>query len=384
MNIWRYTMNLNENLPRIIKSLNKPIKDIAEEIGISPNTLSNIKNGKVEPNGETLNKILSYLKANGISEEEINKEQPLIQNIRIRTNKELSGIEKSLLKDDLSDFAKLLAESDRSIQNAFNYFDYCDEPIENGDLDTLWDRRKRILKAVKANEDLFKTVYNFYFADTVVLQHKETTVKIDLKRLLDMLGIRVFFKCLRTEKITSFSTVMKTENDNSIILINTNVCKTMEYYFYEICKQFYFIFKVSQDYNHNSKDIILPENETILKRADNFADNFLLNIDALNKYLEIHFNNKVCDFDYIINSIKRYFEVSYKLAIKQLLKSNFEYTKYLKDYETSEQFYFECLKRSEVEYQSKTVYIDDEPFPLSVDFKPYDAARLIYSPELNG
>ena len=70
-------MALKENLPRIIKSLNKPIKEIADEIGISPNTLSNIKNGKVEPNGETLHKILSYLKINGISEEEINKEESI-------------------------------------------------------------------------------------------------------------------------------------------------------------------------------------------------------------------------------------------------------------------------------------------------------------------
>ena len=105
-------MNLKDNLPRIIKSLNKPIKDIAEEIGISPNTLSNIKNGKVEPNGETLNKILTYLKNHGIDEKEIYKEEPVIPNIRIRTNKELSGFEKSLLKEDLTDFANVLSDSE--------------------------------------------------------------------------------------------------------------------------------------------------------------------------------------------------------------------------------------------------------------------------------
>ena len=82
-------------------------------------------------------------------------------------------------------------------------------------------------------------------------------------------------------------------------------------------------------------------------------------------------------FDYVVNWIKRDFRVSYTLAIKQLLKSKFEYKKYLKDLETAERFYKECLLRSENEYENKTPYIDNEPFPLSLDLRAYDAARFL-------
>ena len=64
-------MGIKENLRRIIKSLNEPIKVIAEQIGISHNTLSNIINGKVEPNTETLNKIINYLKSKGYNESDV-------------------------------------------------------------------------------------------------------------------------------------------------------------------------------------------------------------------------------------------------------------------------------------------------------------------------
>lgn len=384
-------MGLKENLPRIIKSLNKPIKEIAEEIGISTNTLSNIKNGKVEPNGETLTKILSYLRAKEISEEEINKEEPVIQNIRIRTNKQLSGIEKSLLKEDISDFINILSDSERTINKAFDYFDYCDRPTKITDQETLWERRDQILDAAKNSEDFYKAVYDIYYDGTIVLTYEGTIARIELKRLYDMFGIRLFFKNLRTEKITSFSTAMKTRNDNSIVLINTTVCKTLESCHYEMAKQFFFIFKAGKDYNHSSNENISLENDITLTRAENFATKLLLNLDALNEFIEDKFkDNKNMDkdfffrryyFDYYVNWIKREFEVSYKLVLKQLLKSNFEYVKYLKDYETSEKFYFECLKRSEEEYQSKTTYNEDEPFPLAVDFKPYDSARFINFPD---
>ena len=380
-------MNLKDNFPRIIKLLNKPIKDIAEEIGISPNTLSNIKNGKVEPNGETLNKILTYLKNHGIDEKEIDKEEPVIPNIRIRTNKKLSGLEKSLLKEDLTDFANVLSDSDRVIQRAYDYFDYCDIPTEETDQETQWDRRDKILAAVEEIDDLYKALYDFYFDGRSPDVYGVLTARIEITYLLDMLGIRVFFKNLRTEKITSFSTVLRTRDDNPIILINTTVCKTFESILYEMCKELYFILKAKKDYNHNSNETIQLENKVSLSKAEKLADKIMLNVDALNEFIDNRLQaNRGFDeffffkryyFDYVINWIKRDFRVSYKIAIKQLLKSNFEYNKYLKNFETAEAFYKECLMRSEKEYENKTPYIDNEPFPLSLDLNSCDAARFL-------
>lgn len=380
-------MSLKDNLPRIIKSLNKPIKDIAGEIGISPNTLSNIKNGKVEPNVETVNKLLNYLKSNGFSEEEINKEDSVIQNIRIRTNKAFSGLEKALLKEDLTDFANVLSESDKKIEIANEYFNYCDQPIDDQKIEDQWDRRDKILAAVEETDDLYKALYDFYFDGRSPDVYGVLIARIEITYLLDMLGIRVFFKNLRTEKITSFSTVLRTRDDNPIILINTTVCKTFESILYEMCKQLYFILKAKKDYNHNSNETIQLENKASLSKAEKLADKIMLNVDALNEFIDNRLQaNRGFDelfffkryyFDYVINWIKRDFRVSYKIAIKQLLKSNFEYNKYLKNFETAEAFYKECLMRSEKEYENKTHYIDNEPFPLSLDLNSCDAARFL-------
>lgn len=380
-------MCLKDNLPRIIKSLNKPIKDIAEEIGISTNTLSNIKNGKVEPNGDTLNKLLTYLKNNGISEEEINKAEPVIENIRIRTTKELSGIEKSLVRQSILEFTDLLKESDNKINIANEYFDYCDQPIDEHKTETQLERKENLLEAVEETEDLYKTIYEFYFAGRTPVIYSVLTARIDITYLLDMLGIRVFFKNLKTEKITSCSTALRTNQDNPIILINTTVCKTFESILYEMCKQLYFILKAKKDYNHNSNESIELENKITLSKAEKLADKIMLNIDALNQFIDDklqanrgfdeYFFFKRYYFDYVINRIKRDFRVSYKIAIKQLLKSKFEYNKYLKDFDTAETFYKECLLRSEKEYENKTPYIDNEPFPLSTDYSALDAARFL-------
>ena len=380
-------MSIKENLRRIIKSLNEPIKVIAEQIGISHNTLSNIINGKVEPNAETLKKIVNYLKTKGFEESDLYKEESVINNFRIRTNKELSGYEKSLVQQTILDFADLLKESDKKINIANEYFDYCDQPTDDNNTETQWDRKEKLLKAVETSNDLYKTIYEFYFAGRSPVIYSVLTARIEITYLLDMLGIRVFFKSLKTEKITSCSTVFKTNQDNPIILINTYVCKTFESILYEMCKQLYFLLKAKDDYNHSSNENIQLENQITLSKAEKLADKIMLNIDSLNQFIDEklqanrgfdeYFFFKRYYFDYVINWIKRDFRVSYKVAIKQLLKSKFEYNKYLKDFDNAEAFYKECLLRSEKEYENKTPYIDNEPFPLSTDFSAIDASRFL-------
>ncbi len=379
-------MGLKENLRSIIKSLNESIKVTAEQIGISHNTLSNIINGKVEPNSETLNKIINYLKSKGFDDADLYKKEPVIKNFRIRTNKELSGYEKSLVQQEITEFAGLLRESDEKINIANEYYDYCDQPVDEY-IETQWDRKEKLIKAIQGSNDLYKTLYEFYYDGKIAVPYSLCTSRIEITSLLDMLAIRVFFKNLKTEKITSCSTALRTKDDNPIILINTSVCRTFESVLYEMCKQLYFILKSQKDYNHNSNEIIQLENPNALSKAEKLADKIMLHVDALNLFIDDRLSAytgydeywffRRYPFDYVINFIKRDFRVSYQTAIKQLLKSNFQYKKYLKDYDTAEAFYKQCLLRSEKEYGNKIPYIENEPFPLSPDLSAFDAARFL-------
>ena len=380
-----------ENLSYILKCVNEPIKVIAAKMQVSPNTLSNILNGKVEPTLETKNKISKCLKEYGFTEKDFDKDFNTTRKFRIRTSKELSGYEKALLRDDLFDFSRLINHSDEKIQKYYDYIDYCDKPTNESDQETVSDRREYFLNLIK-NRDYFDDIYNFYFRNTIIDNYKAKIGRINITHLLDMLGIRIFFKSLHTEKIISFSTAFYESSDNPIILINTKVCNTMEKCFIALCKELYFIIAFPNDYEIFDISNIKTDNQDTNVTAEIFAENVLLNIDALNYFInekkdwiytisfyeknDSKFFFKVYEFDYLINWIKREFRVSYKLAIQQLLKSNFKYKAYFNDYDEAEKFYCDCLKKSEQQYDTKTVYLNGEPFPEPIDFRRYDAAML--------
>ena len=88
-------MSYGTNLSAILGMLKIRYKEAADKIGISYNTLSNIQNNKVLPSDDTKNKILNFLSPYGFSEADLMKEDKIFQNIRIRSAKELSGLEKA-------------------------------------------------------------------------------------------------------------------------------------------------------------------------------------------------------------------------------------------------------------------------------------------------
>ena len=67
--------------------------------------------------------------------------------------------------------------------------------------------------------------------------------------------------------------------------------------------------------------------------------------------------------------------MSYSLALKQLLKSNFEYSYFFDNYKEAEEFYFKCLKRNDKELAEKITYRNGEPEPLSWDLIGIDASK---------
>ena len=206
-------MSYGTNLSAILGMLKIRYKEAADKIGISYNTLSNIQNDKFMPSEDTKKKILNFLSPYGFSEADLMKEDKIFQNIRIRTAKELSGLEKAQFREDFRNFLLILEESD---SNKISWIeDYCkifDRPMDSGQ-QTLYDRRE-IFKSKLSEDigiDLFSIVYEYYkeISKELVILDRYSPVRITL--LLDSLGIRVFFLPFKTEKIPSFSTSFFTE-----------------------------------------------------------------------------------------------------------------------------------------------------------------------------
>ena len=202
-------MSYGTNLSAILGMLKIRYKEAADKIGISYNTLSNIQNNKVLPSDDTKNKILNFLSPYGFSEADLMKEDKIFQNIRIRSAKELSGLEKAQFREDFRKFLSILEESDAN-KNSWidNYFDYLDRPTDYTEQETLYNRRKRLKKLIleDSSKNLFSIVFKYYKEISKGFVILDCYSPVNTTLLLDSLGIRVFFLPFRTEKISSFST----------------------------------------------------------------------------------------------------------------------------------------------------------------------------------
>jgi len=395
-------MSYGTNLSAILGMLKIRYKEAADKIGISYNTLSNIQNDKFMPSEDTKKKILNFLSPYGFSEADLMKEDKFFQNIRIRTAKELSGLEKAQFREDFRNFLLILEESD---SNKISWIeDYCkifDRPMDSGQ-QTLYDRREIFKSKLSENIgiDLFSIVYEYYkeISKELVILDRYSPVSITL--LLDSLGIRVFFLPFKTEKIPSFSTSFFTEyttpysyfEEDPVIVINTNVCNTTEKCLFQVAKEFFFMISAHNDYSFMNERNIQIETPQMDKEACDFAENIMIGKTELKKFLkrnrsffpsvspidkkysDFFFENY--DFSYVINEIKRVFQTSYKLAIKKLFETDFEYLVYFENIAQAEEFYFQCLKRHNEIYQDKITYLNGEPEPLPLSFRGHDAGIL--------
>lgn len=392
-------MSYGTNLAAILGILKLNNKSASEKIGISPNTLSNILNEKFEPSEDSKEKILLFIISRGFSEEDLLKEDKIFQNIRIRCSKMLSGLEKAQFRDDFHNFMKnQLEKSDSKPEEWLNYFEIFDRPTENTNQETFYDRRKLLIKSLEKSNSkyLFSIVDNFYkeiFKDNIFIDSQSP---IEITYLLDSLGIRRFFFHFTTEKISSFSTSLNHKyttpfsyfEEYPVIVINTKVCNTTEKQLFEMAKQFYFMAALQDEYNFLSVNKISVENSENEKNAIDFAEKVMIKTESLNQYLEKNkkyfpqifsqdrsnrnFFFKNYDFAFVVNEIKRNFHVGYKLAIKKLLESNFEYSSFFENTEEAKKFYFICLKKTEETSKMKTAELNGEPEPLPSAFRGHD------------
>lgn len=164
-----------------------------------------------------------------------------------------------------------------------------------------------------------------------------------------------------------------------------------------MAKEFFFMISASDDYSFMNERNIQIENPLTDKEACSFAENIMIGKSELNAFLKRNraffpsvspidraysdFFFKNYDFSYVINEIKRVFRVSYKLAIKKLFETEFEYLVYFESIEQAEEFYFQCIKRHNKEYQDKITYLNGEPEPLPLSFRGHDSSILPVSSE---
>lgn len=113
-------MSYGRNLSAILGMLKIRYKEAADKMGISYNTLSNIQNDKVQPSEDTKKRILNFLSSYGFSEDDLMKEDKIFQNIRIRSTKDLSGLEKAQFREDFRNFLSILEKSD---SNKISWFE---------------------------------------------------------------------------------------------------------------------------------------------------------------------------------------------------------------------------------------------------------------------
>lgn len=164
-----------------------------------------------------------------------------------------------------------------------------------------------------------------------------------------------------------------------------------------MAKEFFFMISALNDYSFMNERNIQPENPQLDKEACSFAENIMIGKNELKTFLkrnraffpsvspidkensDFFFTNY--DFSYVINEIKRVFRISYKLAIKKLFESDFEYLVYFESIEQAEEFYFQCLKHHDKEYQDKITYLNGEPEPLPLSFRGHDSSILQLSSE---
>ena len=391
-------MSYSDNLSQILKSQNILKNEASTKIGISVNTLSNILNGKVIPSESTKNKILDFIRLLGYSEKDLELDNINLPNLRIRSNSELSGIEKSMLREDLIKIILVIKKAVNDVEFWEDFFNMWDYPDENGYDNTFSERRNYLnTKLEQKNEDYVQIVCNAYNVFNGGRLFIGCSSPVVITSFLEQLGIRVFKVNLRTEKISGFCTSilnipLETDVKEPVIVINEKVCNTVEKYLNEMAKQMYFMIAHAGEFDFTSTNEIKIETPKKTKQALDFVENIMIPVNSVNTFLaqnqrymqsysqkltkqDRDFFFRTYEFEYVVNRIKRIFYVGYETAIKQLLASKWEYAFMFDSYEEAEEFYFECLKRHDKKFAEKITYRNGEPEPLPWDYTGFDAGK---------
>ena len=286
------TITVGKNLTSIFSYLNLSNKMGADEIGISYNTLSNIKNGNFPISAATMEKIEAFLTKHNLDVNLLYKENVPVRNFRLRIQKPLSGNEKSALRNTVAKLEKLFVTID-TLENEknfrlFGYFDIYTWPYAHISLFDISQRLPEFIKIIRkktksphqwalyflhpTDEKFWGNLYSNYWKN------------FPIKYLVECLGIRIHYMSFGTEKLESCSTsIMDNEarTPNVLwakpsIIINTDVCNTDEKCRRALAKEFYHMISDYEEYDILSCTDFKLESPEKDKDAETFAKELLL------------------------------------------------------------------------------------------------------------
>ena len=341
-NINTNTITIGKNLTSIFSYLGISNKMAAEEIGISYNTLSNIKNGNFPISAATMEKIEKFLIKHNLDVNLLYKENIPVCNSRLRIKKPLSGNEKSALRNTVSKLEKLFVISD-TLENknkltTSKYFDRYtlhysnserfDTSLRLSKFKTLILEKRRTphqwaLYFLKPTDKEFWG--NLYF---IIFSIFNIGRSFPINYLVECLGIRIGYMSFGTEKIESCSTSIMNDEARTpnvlwaapSIIINTDVCDTAEKFLFALTKEFYHMISDYAEYDILSCTDFKLESPEKDKDAETFAKELLIPESELKEYIEI-LNKKALSVK-DLSIMKNDFKVGYEVLIKRLNELN--------------------------------------------------------------
>lgn len=283
-------------------------------------------------------------------------------------------------------FPKIKAKIIESIKDTLDYFDCWDTFDNDGRQYTFYERREYLKKRLKNNKQgfsklIFKAYKKFNFG---------CRYPVEITRLCDGLGIRIYKSNFGTDKISGFCTNFlerryDAEIEEPVIVINELYCTTPERYLKEVAKQLYYMIAKPDEFDYQEENGIRFEMNSTQTEAEKFAEELFINTEYLNSWLndvgkqgqkfspeltreQKNFFLREYEIEHIVNRIKREFYVNYKTAIKKLIESNWYYKFMFDSYEEAEAFYLECLKKHDEKYADKIKWTNDEPEALPWEY----------------
>lgn len=376
------TTTFGQNLSSLIGILGIRYKIAAEQIGISYNTLSNTVNNKFPPSEETVKKIEDFIKRNNMEISMLYNEEKIICNFRVRVDSELSGNEKSSLRNTLIKIVRMLNKiSEWESGLVFDeYFDIYTLPYKDRQLFYAFDRRSEFLDIIKKNDfknrspkevadyltkptnkELFGGLYSDFFIGSRRAFH--------IVYLLESLGIRIHFMPFGTSKVKSCSTSLFENNSYPLnatwakpsIFINTDVCDCAEKCLFALAEEFFTMISSFDEYNLLDTNNFKIESKAKKKAKETFTTELFLPEEKLCSMIKkiktpLRLNE--------ITELKNELLVGYEVLIKRLAE--------LKLSTITAQDYIDRLTEYYKDSGIKVPYLNSEPEPLPISKRGAD------------
>ena len=310
----------------------------------------------------------------------------IIPCFRVRCQFEMTLNDKAQFKIAFPKIKAKIIESIKDTEFWLDYFDCWDNFDNDGRQYTFYERREYLKKRLKNNKQgfsklIFKAYKKFNFG---------CRYPVEITRLCDGLGIRIYKSNFGTDKISGFCTNFlerryNAEIEEPVIVINELYCTTPERYLKEVAKQLYYMIAKPDEFDYQEENGIRFEMNSTQTEAEKFAEELFINTEYLNSWLndvgkqgqkfspeltreQKYFFLREYEIEHIVNRIKLEFNVNYKTAIKKLIESNWYYKFMFDSYEEAEAFYLECLKKHDEKYADKIKWTNDEPEALPWEY----------------